>query len=45
MLNKTAEALRRNRYEVSVFETHEEALQFGRQTKKSKDFGVIVWLI
>ena len=28
MLNKTAEALRRNRYKVSVFETHEEAVSY-----------------
>ena len=28
MLNKTAAALRRNRYEVSVFETHEEAVAY-----------------
>ena len=28
MLSKTAEALRRNRYEVSVFETHEEAVTY-----------------
>ena len=28
MLRKTAEALRRNRYEVSVFETHEEAVEY-----------------